>query len=361
MPSTPFAFSLQLNFSITLLACFLLCSGPSLAQELKFNDSLRFEVKSECQQPDAFCEITINAIGLFSKQSGQEFAELLTQLPKNRSKTTIHLSSLGGNLSGAIQVGQLIREHEINTQTGFKESVCYSACTYAFMGGVIRELGPLAKFGLHQFYSKNNDLSASSSQSVTAILSLYLDIMGIDKKVLQVALSTEPKRVTLITKNQAQQWLIDNSHQPYAPWRLETSERGQLVTLASQRQPNRPWSVALILMRINGQNRILMQVIQHGKKHDLQTLVKANIKPYIVLNQERHTLITLSDWESPRSGVMQRWCLISPKLLQEISSNREFILGLDASLEILQDLQLRSTMRFGTQHLHKNLLALSKN
>lgn len=328
------------------------------AHEVLGSDSLRFEVKTQCEERNVACEITIDAIGLFSKQSGQEFAAVIAQLPKNRTQTKIHFSSLGGNLSGAIQVGQLIREHEFITQTGFKESVCYSACAYAFMGGVIRELGPQAKFGLHQFYSKNNELSASSSQSVTAMLSLYLDIMGIDRKALQVALSTEPKRVTLISKSQAQLWMIDNSHQPYNPWKLETSERGQLVTLATQRQANRPWTVVLILTKMNGQERALIQLIQHGKKSDLQVFETTNFTPYLIFNQQKHSLITLSNWQSPKPGVIQRWCLIDARILRDLPRQNELIVAFNADEAILQELQIRPMTRFGTQNLNKNLLAL---
>ncbi|QWD80527.1 hypothetical protein ICV01_04265 [Polynucleobacter sp. MWH-Spelu-300-X4] len=139
------------------------------------DETLRYTITQTCPATaNPSCVTQVKAIGLFSKYAGKEFQEFVKTLPHDDRPVAIHFSSLGGNLAGGLQVGQLLREYEFITQTGFDESVCYSACAYAFMGGTIRQLGPQEKLGLHQFYSQTNEINASKAQSISALISNYL-------------------------------------------------------------------------------------------------------------------------------------------------------------------------------------------
>lgn len=339
-----------------------LYTPSATAQTPPARETLRFEITENCIEKRSDCEIRIDAIGLFSKDSGDDFSKIIKQLPFNKHRIYVHMSSLGGNLAGAIKVGQLLREHEIHTQTGFKESVCYSACAYAFMGGRVRELGPQAKLGVHQFYSKTNELNASTSQSISAMLSIYLDLMGIDKKTLQLALSTQPNKITLINKTQAQQLLIDNSQQPFQAWRLETTDKGQLAIMTSERQPNRPWTVTLVITKIQGQTRLLIQLLQHDKRDDSSILGILNSPLSLVVDNQTQALLTISPWHTTKPGVWQRWCLLNANTMEQLSNpTSDLALLMQWPPEQLQQLRIKALTRFGKTNLNKYLLALDKN
>jgi hypothetical protein len=59
----------------------------------------------------------------------------------------IHINSLGGRVSEARMLRDLIRQRGLVTYTA---STCASACTIAFMGGVQRFVAPEAKLGFHR-------------------------------------------------------------------------------------------------------------------------------------------------------------------------------------------------------------------
>lgn len=63
----------------------------------------------------------------------------------------IHFNSPGGDLYEAMTIGRLIRQEMITTQVT-RDSLCYSACVIAYLGGVQRI--PVGPIGIHSFYSK---------------------------------------------------------------------------------------------------------------------------------------------------------------------------------------------------------------
>jgi hypothetical protein len=73
---------------------------------------------------------------------------------------TLYLSSPGGDLGGALQVGQTVRRMGLRTAVGriavdssgqsvITSGVCGSACVYALMGGVTRTMRPGSLIGVH--------------------------------------------------------------------------------------------------------------------------------------------------------------------------------------------------------------------
>jgi hypothetical protein len=60
--------------------------------------------------------------------------------------------SPGGDAQAGLRLGQLIRDHGLLTRvpTG---ATCFSACSYAFLGGVLRAVDDGACYGVHMFTS----------------------------------------------------------------------------------------------------------------------------------------------------------------------------------------------------------------
>lgn len=110
----------------------------------------------------------------------------------------VHFNSPGGSLLEGIRLGRAIRALGFSTHIGVytptyvenasKDSVCASACAYAFAGGVSRFLDEYSgMLGVHQFYSSNADVSGETVQRASGLIVAYLDEMGIDAKAFAIS------------------------------------------------------------------------------------------------------------------------------------------------------------------------------
>jgi hypothetical protein len=97
---------------------------------------------------------------------------------------TIMFSSQGGNLVSAIEIGYFIREQKLNTIIP-ENGHCYSACSYAFMGGVDRSIDGDAPFAMHRPFfdeeitGKYND-GYDAGVVISVMVVTYLIEMGLD-------------------------------------------------------------------------------------------------------------------------------------------------------------------------------------
>jgi hypothetical protein len=117
---------------------------------------------------------------------------------------TIMLDSGGGNLVSSIEIGYFIREQNINTLVPSQGS-CYSACTYAFMGGIFRSIDDNAPFAMHRPYFGNEVVGeytdGYNSGIITSVMIVtYLIEMGLDPLTASLHLLNE--RLTHFTQTQ---------------------------------------------------------------------------------------------------------------------------------------------------------------
>lgn len=102
--------------------------------------------------------------------------------------------SPGGSIFKALQLGRRIRHHGLQTFQA-ADSVCLSACAYAFMGGAGR-FAEHRSIGLHRtavlpgYYADTRNAVAAVQQA-TAEIMMYLVEMGVDPAILQLSLSTD--------------------------------------------------------------------------------------------------------------------------------------------------------------------------
>lgn len=116
-------------------------------------------------------------------QDAAKLSEILSGLSKKRgyvggSLATIELEGPGGSLSAGIQIGYLLREHEVETYVRAGK-VCMSACALAFIGGTTgfatggkapaRFLDPGARLGFHGFYLSANKATADDTTSANSV------------------------------------------------------------------------------------------------------------------------------------------------------------------------------------------------
>ena len=150
----------------------------------------------------------IEASGPIERGDAQKLDEFITATATH--VTNIRFFSPGGELHAALELGAYLRERAFNTYVtdadyihpgaigmvrSVQPSACYSACVYAFAGGVHRHADDMA-LGIHQFaveavsspdvYPSN----VSVAVSVTRWLDNYVTEMGVDPHLVSMASDT---------------------------------------------------------------------------------------------------------------------------------------------------------------------------
>lgn len=167
------------------------------------------------------------------------------------TSTTVMLNSRGGNLIAGLKFGESIRRHKLPTSVGttipepgtafqkMDKGVCYSACSYAFLGGLVRWANQ-GDLGFHQFALPTSlkqavdatDLSKEESvdQQLMGFLVIYLKEMEIDPQVLMLAASANPDALYIPTNEEMTKLGITNDGASFSGWSVEPYHAGALVT-----------------------------------------------------------------------------------------------------------------------------------
>jgi hypothetical protein len=119
---------------------------------------------------------------------------------------TIVLSSPGGSVGDALEMGRLIRTKGFATEVE-KDKICVSSCPLVFVGGVKRAAGANAIIGVHQVFAPDPAEAArhdtmSEAQRVSARCQRYLADMGVDLKMWVHAMETPKDRLFIFSANE---------------------------------------------------------------------------------------------------------------------------------------------------------------
>jgi hypothetical protein len=275
---------------------------------------MSFSLEERCNNTlNPPCQKMVLAQGLINKESYAQFKEFTKDLSAG---TWVVLTSPGGNLMNGMQMGAHIREKRFNTTIGNTDhspADCLSACAYAFLGGLTRSLPANSRLGLHQFRGLDNAISTEDTQKLSTILAKYIDAMGIDRRILDIAQMTSANQVSVLTPEQIKQFKIDNLGQsPYPRWRLETTPQGQILMLSTfaTNQPNLSGAIAFMRSKDN-----LHGIVYY--KTNNATWFNAGTRIELQVAQQRFALAPVSAWENKPDG-MQATFLITPALLQTL-------------------------------------------
>lgn len=251
--------------------------GPPAEQATP--DRMAFTVFQPCRGSASFCAPQILATGEIDPEAPERLRSFLGGYPH---KPTIIFDSPGGSLKAGLQLGLLIREAGLSTRvapevrqeltpsadgiTGFevlaRDAGCYSACAFAFMGGVSRTIEQGGKLGVHQFYGGEGESAESSAQVVTAMLSQYVSGMGVGRDVLDVAGFTDSSTMTLISREDAITYNLDNQHPPLAQWRLEPMEDGSLAVVVDQQMAGSDRVTRVAMMKHPTDSNFLVMMLK---------------------------------------------------------------------------------------------------
>lgn len=159
----------------------------------------------------------IYADGKITAKTSDDFLTFLDRESIEGFYVNVRLNSIGGSLFGGMRLGSLIRERGYNTVVG-RQTVegsivggeCYSACAYAFLGGVGRtvnshSIGGSSVLGFHQFRSKNTKIDfsrpveqtlqelESETQVISSIVFEYILEMGAEPSLFSSINTTPPE------------------------------------------------------------------------------------------------------------------------------------------------------------------------
>lgn len=131
----------------------------------------------------------------------------------------IWFNSPGGSSYQGVLMGDIIRNHGASTRV-LRGDGCASACSTAFLGGVMREVEPGAVYGVH-IYSRSisgtvvfdsDGLNNQTAEDVKAATdrALYIGRMGIGKVWLSIWSETHPGCMTFMSQDQMRKAFVDN-------------------------------------------------------------------------------------------------------------------------------------------------------
>lgn len=153
------------------------------------------------------------------------------------------LSSPGGNLKEAMQLGLLIRGLSLNTQVGIfvpgqprSGGYCYSACTIAFLGGLRRYVSTDTPYGVHRFsapgLAMTGEMALDTSQVLTGELAGYVSAMGVRPEFIQQMSKSGPNEINLLTQQQLADLNVV-TRQYETTWEIKNTPEGEFYVLGA--------------------------------------------------------------------------------------------------------------------------------
>lgn len=194
-------------------------------------------------------------------------------IKRERPPSNMRFNSPGGNLGEALKLGRFLRLQRWDTFVGEEsvlvpgggldtrdqESICYSACVYAFAGGVHRKAEENA-IGVHQFdkelrsderasSAEGRDTDISAAQGLVAVLNAFVEEMGVSTELVTLASLVPPAEIYQLSRSELLSFKLDNtSAEPAAgaAWDVVPAQDGALaITMQKQNGAGRVASLAV--------------------------------------------------------------------------------------------------------------------
>ncbi len=152
----------------------------------------------------------------------------------------IDFNSPGGNLQEGLQIGRLIRKRNLQTnifQQGAEhkpdqlKGSCYSACSIAFLGGIVRYAPANTAFGVHRFAIPQNTLTGDqaldASQIQSSQIAEYINFMGIQPGFISEMNLASSNDINILSQQKLTALRIITP-QRETVWELRTTPTGEV-------------------------------------------------------------------------------------------------------------------------------------
>ena len=198
----------------SLLACLALVFLPSRVA-LAQSDEMTFRLVTPPNCGRA-CPVYVLGSGRITLDSPRQFQALAASLPSRR--LPVYLTSQGGSLVGGIRLGLALREYgaTVSVPSG---AVCASACTYAFLGGVVRGVPQGARLGVHRFFARDADLAQRPvppdlELQATALLTHYVAAMGAHPALVNLAARVDHRTIHFLSPTELRRYGVVTQGKP---------------------------------------------------------------------------------------------------------------------------------------------------
>ncbi|WP_411836614.1 hypothetical protein [Paracoccus sp. ME4] len=146
----------------------------------------------------------ITLVGQIGPGDADRFAAWLNRT--RPTATVVALDSSGGSVSDALAIGRTIRAAGMATRVA-DGAVCLSACPYILAGGTERQVAAGGVVGVHQHYFGQSTIlpafmAVSDLQRAQAGVMDYLVQMGVDLRLMPLALRTPPAEINVLDAEQ---------------------------------------------------------------------------------------------------------------------------------------------------------------
>ena len=150
----------------------------------------------------------------------QADANLRAALARHGPIEEVWLNSPGGNSRVGVQMGHTLRERGLITMVKAGNG-CASACSTAFLGGLMRRVEPGAIYGVHMYTTQVdgarpavtqdvfNDIQWQGAMGATDRI-FYAQEMGVARKWASIWSSTRPGCMTFMSQSELSSSLVNN-------------------------------------------------------------------------------------------------------------------------------------------------------
>jgi hypothetical protein len=131
----------------------------------------------------------------------------------------VWLNSPGGNSRAGVEMGEILRKHQVLTRVRSGDG-CASACSTAFLGGVMREVEPGAIYGVHMFTTQFDTTEVLDQDSYNTVQwggaqgaadrMAYVQKMGVGLKWVQLWSDTAPGCMTFMSQSEMRAAFVNN-------------------------------------------------------------------------------------------------------------------------------------------------------
>jgi hypothetical protein len=188
---------------------------------------------------------------------------------------SVVLSSDGGNLGAALELGEIFHDMGLSTSVGKTvldpelaymglgakmktAGTCASACAYAFLGGVERYASE-GELGVHQFYGLENSAPTKETQAIVGLLLIYLMEMDVDWGLLAQSLFTESDEMHWLTETELREFSATTENKDYnEPWQLEPYRGGLIATATHHANATETAQMTFFCRKSDGRWRLLI-------------------------------------------------------------------------------------------------------
>lgn len=179
-------------------------AAPALESSPRFSEAQSGSFSVAAARRGARWQIMIG--GAIPADAGSRLRAVVAENGVEKRAADVVLNSSGGSLAGGLALGRAIRDLRFDTvlETISDTTSCYSACAYAFLGGVSRRVG-VGQIGFRRGAEADVGGAAPTSQQLDA----YLAEMGVSHDWLSVAANAGPAQARVLSHEEADELRVN--------------------------------------------------------------------------------------------------------------------------------------------------------